>query len=104
MAPNVKPISLSDLVKQTADELRKVSELPPPPGKAVMQFQECELELAVTVAGEAEGGIKFWVLTAGTKVSGEKVSRIKLKFTALPKSRIQAQATRKGPAKKPERQ
>lgn len=45
-----------------------------------MEFKGCELELAVTIKGEAGAGIRFWVVDASTKVAAEKVSKVKLSF------------------------
>jgi hypothetical protein len=51
-----------------------------------MLFKGCDLELAVTVKGEAGGGIKFWVVDASTKIAGETVSKVKLSFGANPEN------------------
>lgn len=93
-------ISLSELVQQTADELRKVKHQAPKDG-AVLEFKECELELAVTFSGEGGAGLKFWIVSTEAKVSAEQVSKIKLSFSAVEGSRVQAAAKRAGPAKKP---
>jgi Trypsin-co-occurring domain 2 len=73
----IKGFSLSELIESTANEMRiardKVKGQDP-----VMQFNGCELELAVSVKGEAGGGIKFWVIDASTKLAGEAVSKVKL--------------------------
>jgi len=49
-----------------------------------MQFEKCELELAVTVSGEASTGIRFWLIDAGAKIKGETVSKVKLSFGPVP--------------------
>jgi hypothetical protein len=51
-----------------------------------MVFKSCELELSVTVKSEAGGGIRFWIVDASGKVSGETVSKIKLSFDANPEN------------------
>jgi hypothetical protein len=83
----IKAFSLSELIESTADELRiaheKVRGQDP-----VMQFDGCQLELAVTVKGEAGGGVKFLAVNASTKVAGETVSKVKLNFTASPFGRV----------------
>ena len=71
--------SLSQLIKATADELRVARAQSPK--DAVIQLTGCEIELAVTVQAEAGGGIKFWVVDAKAKASGETVSTIKLNFS-----------------------
>ena len=70
--------TLAQLIENTADELRKLRKTPPE--QAVIQFTGCELELAVTIAAEAGGGIKFWVVDASGKTSGKTISRVKLSF------------------------
>jgi len=83
----IKGFSLSEIIESTANELRKARDNVKGQD-AVMQFNGCELELAVTVRGEAGGGIKFWVVDASTKIAGETVSKVKLSFGAIP-GRIQ---------------
>lgn len=70
-------IRLSTLIQNTASDLRAARAQDE---DAVMQFQGCEIELAVSIAANAKGGIRFWVIEAGADVSGETVSRIKLSF------------------------
>lgn len=76
-----KGVTLSELIKSTSEELKKAQV---DPANAVMQFEKCELELAVSVRGDANGGIRFWVLEAGAKVSGETVSKVKVSFAPVP--------------------
>jgi Trypsin-co-occurring domain 2 len=96
----IKGLSLSELIESTANELRiardKVKDQ-----DAVMQFNGCELELAVTVKGEAGGGIKFWVVDASTKIAGEAVSKVKLSFGAIPGKVLQFLAERAGEGRGP---
>jgi hypothetical protein len=73
-------LSLSELIKSISEELRNART---DPDSAVIQLDKCELELAVSVKGEASGGIKFWVLNAGAKVSGETVSKVKVSFVPV---------------------
>jgi Trypsin-co-occurring domain 2 len=81
----VEGFSLSELIVSTSNELRIAREKVK--GKdAVMLFKGCDLELAVTVKGEAGGGIKFWVVDASTKIAGETVSKVKLSFGANPEN------------------
>lgn len=71
--------TLSQLIETAANELREARKKSPKDDK-VMQFQGCELELAVTVGGEGEAGIKFWLVNASTKAKAETISKIKLTF------------------------
>lgn len=73
--------TLAQLIEKTADELRSLRQKPHP--DAVMQFTGCELELAVSLKAEAGGGIKFWLVDASAKASGETVSKVKLTFGPL---------------------
>jgi hypothetical protein len=78
MADEKKGFTLGDLIKNTADDIRKARA--ETPENAVMQFEKCELELAVTVSGEAGASIRFWLVDAKTNVKGEYVSKVKLSF------------------------
>ncbi len=55
-------------------------------GKSI-QFlvNETELELNVKVAGDANAGIKFYVLSAGAGVSDEQTQKIRLKLQPVTK-------------------
>lgn len=73
----VPGLSLSELIRSTADELRDAKNTG---DDAVIELSECELELSVSAAAEGSGGIKFWLIDAGASVKGETVSKIHLKF------------------------
>src|SRR5262249_22629715 len=95
-----KLISLTDLVKTTADDLRTIRNAQP--GDAVMQFSECEVELGVIVSADVDGKVKFWVIEAGAGASYENSQKVKLKFTAIPGAPgIQAPAVGTGSAPLP---
>ena len=83
-APALKSegFSLADLIESTANELRE-AEGRPKQGDAMMEFKGCEIELAVTVKGEAGGGIRFWVVDASAKVGAERISKVKLSFAPI---------------------
>jgi len=76
-------LSLSQIVKATADELRTIHATEPKPDQGVMKFTECEIELSVLAKVEANGKVKFWVVEAGGGASYENASKVTLKFTAL---------------------
>ena len=78
MADLKKAFTLGDLIKSTAEELKSARS--PKPEDAVMQFEKCELELAVSIGGEAKTGIRFWLMEASAEVKGETVSKVKLSF------------------------
>jgi hypothetical protein len=50
-------LRLRDLIKSTAQELREARS--PTVDDAVMQFEGCELELAVSIKAGAKAGIRF---------------------------------------------
>jgi hypothetical protein len=99
--PNV--ISLPDIVKNTADDLRKIRDAHAQ--DPVMQFTECEVELTVVASADVEGKIKlFVVVETGAKVSYENTQKVKLKFTTIPgQPGIQAPAVPEGTAPLPKR-
>jgi hypothetical protein len=98
-----KLVSLPDLVKTTADDLRAIRNAQPE--DTVMQFTECEVELAVVASADVDGKVKFWVVEAGAGISYENSQKVKLKFTAVPgKPGIQAPAVVEGSARLPDRQ
>jgi Trypsin-co-occurring domain 2 len=95
---------LAELIESAANELRIANTKRP--SDPVMQFTNCELEVSVTVAKEAGGGFKFWVVDGSGKVSGETVSKIKLTFEAISGSAIVAALAddnTEGPAPPPRR-
>lgn len=84
----IRPFTLGELIKNTADELRKAYDASAGVNP-VMQFSGCEIELAATVSAEAGGGIKFWLIDASSKIAGERVSTVKLSFGPIPDKAIQ---------------
>ena len=91
--------TLGQLIEQTAAELRELQKKPQQ--DAVMQFTNCELELAVTVSAELGGGIKFTLIDFSAKGSAENASKVKLSFGPLTGKIIAAAALvgkdKKGP-------
>jgi len=78
----IKPVSLTELVEDTACQLRDLKARQPTPGDAVISFKECALELSVAASLEAGGGIKFWVVEALGKGVTSAAHKITLTFTA----------------------
>lgn len=73
--------ALGDLITMTANELRDARAATK---DAVMQFEKCELEIAVSFVKGAKGGIRVWLINAGGELKKETVSTIKLSFAAIP--------------------
>lgn len=94
-------ISLSTLVKTTADELRAIHANEPAQQEAVMKFTECEIEVGAVVGADVDGKVKFWVIEAGASGKYENTQKVTLKFTALPNVTIQAISKSQGPAELP---
>lgn len=78
-------VSIERLIGELADGIRN-AQSSANNKKAVIQLDECEIELAVTVSAEAGGGIKFSLLSANAKTSSAKVSKIKLTFSSASKA------------------
>ena len=81
---------LADVLANVAEELVRADEMARSRGRAVMQFEECEVELAVTVEVEAEGGFKVWVVNLSGKAKREEANSLRVKMKAIPGSPIQA--------------
>lgn len=77
-------LSLDAIVRDVAEQLHKLRENPP--ADPVIEFKGCEIELSVKATAEANGGIRFYIFSAGGKVGSEEASKIKLSFgsTGLP--------------------
>lgn len=79
---NEDGFTLSELVKNVADELRTIK--PPATDEAVMQFTECQIELNVKVLIKAGAKAQFWVFAeAGGEASREAGHIIRLKFSSV---------------------
>ncbi|MEO6721328.1 MAG: trypco2 family protein [Ferruginibacter sp.] len=96
--PTNQPLSLSELIKTVADELRLANENSKEK-TPVMKFTECELELKVNVAVEGKAGIKFWIVDIGGGGKKENAHTIKVKFNSLDGSNLAFSATKTKPAK-----
>ena len=96
---DTESLALSDLILHASSEIRIAKEKIQEGGSdPVIQLSECELELAVTFKNEAKAGIKIWVVEAGANLSGETVSRIKMKFGPVAGNKAQFGATTDDPA------
>ena len=78
-------IELAALIRKLREELAEA--VLEGEGEAVrFQLETLELELQVTVgrAAEAKGGIKIWLVEAGTGAEGKRESIQKVKLTLKP--------------------
>lgn len=74
-------IELSELLRYVSTELQKADTAARADDSAVMAFDQCTLELAVTAERQADAGIKVWILNlgAGAKKSDSHTITITMK-------------------------
>ena len=77
----VKKLGVIELVEALKDELRQLDENPESPH--LFQINGAEIEVNVAVKTEAHGGVNFWVVQLGGKVSKEQIHKIKVKLSTL---------------------
>ncbi|HEY6372168.1 MAG TPA: trypco2 family protein [Candidatus Sulfotelmatobacter sp.] len=99
------PVSLSELVKSVAAELRIVKADKPAAGEEVITLTNCDIELSVAATMEGSAGIKFYVVEIGGKGSATASHKITLKFSApagvIAAVQRKAQSNEEIPAPKP---
>ncbi len=76
------PVSLSELVKNVACELRLLKADKPASGEEVISLTNCDIELSVEATMEGSAGIKFYVVELGAKGSARASHKITLKFAS----------------------
>jgi Trypsin-co-occurring domain 2 len=84
----MQKIALSECIKAVTDELLAAqTQAANSPNSLIMQFNECELELAFEIEGKVEGGISFPIPSFGIKVGGDikktNSNTIRVKFIPL---------------------
>jgi hypothetical protein len=75
---------LSDLIDVVTNELRIASSNAAAQGSQIMQFAECELEMAIDVEKNGSGGINVWVVQLGGGAKKTDSNTIRVTFKALP--------------------
>lgn len=83
-------IRLADLLTHITDQLLEADRKSRARGKATMRFEECELEFAVKIEGDANAGINVWVLTLGGDVKKTDSNMIRIKFKGFEGRPVQA--------------
>jgi hypothetical protein len=68
-SPIAQPVSISDLVKDVASELRTLKNSPPRRGEEVMTLSECEIELSVGARWRPLAGSSTWSVGGSTSAS-----------------------------------
>jgi hypothetical protein len=77
---------LSDLIDVVTNELRIASSNAAAQGSQIMQFAECELEMAIDVEKNGSGGINVWVVQLGGGAKKTDSNTIRVTFKALPEA------------------
>ena len=77
-------VELADLIDHVAEQLAEAERRAGEREGPVMKFQECELELAVSLETGGQGGLKVWVLELGGGRTKTNSNTITVKFGALP--------------------
>lgn len=85
MSESTAFVSLSDIVRSAADELREVKEAEPQ--DPVMTFEKCEIELSVATEVSPGGKLKFLIFEGGVDAKRANTHKVTLTFTAI-KGRI----------------
>jgi hypothetical protein len=83
-------IRLADVLAHITDELLEADRKSRASGKATMRFEECEVEFAVKVEGDAKAGINVWVLKLGGGVKKADTNTIRITFKSLEGHPLQA--------------
>lgn len=86
----VPKFELAELLAQLSDQLIAADRRARERGQAIMQLEECEVELAINMEGGGNAGIKFWVVELGVNAKTERVNTLKVKFKPIPGSATQA--------------
>lgn len=82
-------IELSQLLRYVSEELQAADTDARASGRAVMQFAECKLEIAVAAEREGKGGLKIWVLELGGGAKKTEAHTVTITMKALdPKAGI----------------
>lgn len=79
-------VSLEDLITEAATQLRNAAEAAG--DDPVMNFQECELEMAVSVENQGGGGVRIHVVELGGHRRKTNANTIRVRFSSLPERPI----------------
>lgn len=88
--PTLPKLELPDLLAHLSDQLMAADKAARERGQPIMQFEECEVEVAVKLEAGAEGGVKFWVVELGANAKSEYSNKITVKFKPLAGTTLQA--------------
>jgi hypothetical protein len=74
---------LASFIDQVAQQLLAAEAKARGRGDHVMQFEECELEMAVSIDKDGRAGIKVWVLELGAGAKKTDANTIRVKFKRI---------------------
>jgi hypothetical protein len=89
-------VKLVDLIDQVAMQLLEAEDRAKKRGDRVMDFAECELEVAISVESGGKGGVRVWVLELGGGRTKTDTNTIKIRFTPRPERPIAVPAELEG--------
>lgn len=74
-------LGLVSMIEALKEELRELNDNPQTP--YYFNIDGAEVELNVGVKAESSGGVNFWVIQLGGKVSKEHIHKVKIKLSLL---------------------
>jgi hypothetical protein len=89
-------VTLVELIDEVAAQLLEAEERAATRADRVMQFAECDLELAISVETGGKGGLKIWVIELGGDRTKTNTNTIKVKFKARPQHIVAVPAALEG--------
>jgi hypothetical protein len=77
-------VRLAELINEVASELLRAEELAEGRNQEpVFRFEECEIEVAISVEKEGKAGIRVWVLELGGGAKKTDANTVTVKFTRV---------------------
>ncbi|GAA0692252.1 trypco2 family protein [Vreelandella titanicae] len=76
----MKQLPLAQVLSQVAEELLAADMNARERGTPVMQFDQCEVEFAITAEASSNAGIKVWVVNIGGTAKSSHTNMIRVRF------------------------
>lgn len=92
MAKTVPRVELSELIAYVSAQLRAASEGVDDRGGAIMEFEQCTMEMSVEVEKQGSAGIQVWVVNLGGGASKTSSHTITVSFKPIPGNPVVAAA------------
>lgn len=86
----VPKLELPTLLATLSDQLREADRNARARGNPIMQLEECEIELSVSLELGAKGSVKFWVLEAGADAKTAHTNKVRVKLKPIDGTVLQA--------------